>query len=169
MSCPGIAANRSCLEQALDLLDRLDDDQYARRRGDWAPVGAQYRHVVEHYLCLLEGVPDRRIDYDARRRDVTLEVSRQHAIEVTRDLHGRLAVLDGLPEAEPLEVQTRTVTDRAEPEWAGSTLGREIQFLVSHTIHHFALIRLLLAPDGLQLPAEFGVAPSTLAHADVRG
>jgi len=169
MSCPSIAANRSCLEQALDLLDRLDDDQYARRRGEWAPVGAQYRHVVEHYQCLLEGITVGRIDYDARRRDVAIEVSRQRAIEITRDIHQLLVALDGSPEGEPLLIQTRTIADRAEPEWAGSTLGRELQFLVSHTVHHFALIRLLLAPDGVILPTEFGVAPSTLAYASGRG
>ena len=44
---------------------------------------------------------------------------------------------------------------------------RELQFLVSHTIHHYALIGVLLAAEGfdvsLEFP-EFGVAPSTLTH-----
>ncbi|MBM4187475.1 MAG: hypothetical protein FJ206_09205 [Gemmatimonadetes bacterium] len=48
--------------------------------------------------------------------------------------------------------------------WSRSTLGRELQFLVSHSVHHFALIKLLLANDGPVLPREFGVAPSTLSH-----
>jgi hypothetical protein len=162
------AANLACLEQALELLDRMTDEQYARRRGDWAPVGAQYRHVVEHYLCLLDGLPSRRIDYDARRRDVSIELSRETARALTVDLDRRLATLDGLLGSIPVQVQIRTCPDAAGPEWEGSTLGRELQFLVSHTVHHFALIKLLLAPDGLDLPPEFGLAPSTIAHERAR-
>ena len=50
-----IAANLHCLDQAIALLERLDDDQYSRRRGEWSAVGAHYRHLLEHYQCLLEG------------------------------------------------------------------------------------------------------------------
>jgi len=157
-------ATRACLEQAVDLLDRLDDDQYARRRGEWAPVGAQFRHVVEHYQCLLEGIPRGRIDYDARRRDLAIERSRLTARDLTRELDRGLGELDQLSGAMALSVQTRTTADASEPEWELSSLGRELQFLVSHTVHHFALIKLLLAADGIDLPSDFGRAPSTLAH-----
>jgi hypothetical protein len=164
MSRSNAAASRACLAQGLDLLDSLDDEQYARRRGEWSPIGAHYRHLIEHYQCLLEGLESGKVDYDARRRDVPLEVSRTHAQEVTRALHRRLGTIDGLAPGHPLQIQTRTSVDAAGPEWTSSTLGRELQFLVSHTVHHFALIKLLLAPDGIELPAEFGTAPSTVAH-----
>jgi hypothetical protein len=39
-----------------------------------------------------------------------------------------------------------------------------LQFLCSHTVHHFALIKLLLDGTGVDLAPEFGVAPSTLAY-----
>jgi hypothetical protein len=45
-----------------------------------------------------------------------------------------------------------------------STVGRELAFVASHAIHHFAM----LAPHGralgIDLPADFGKAPSTVAH-----
>ena len=50
------------------------------------------------------------------------------------------------------------------PDWRPSSVGRELQFLVSHTVHHYALIRLLLEDHGIYAGEEFGVAPSTLAH-----
>ena len=159
-----LAACGSCLEQAIDLLDRLNDHQYASRRGDWSPVGAQFRHIVEHYQCLLTGLPNGTVDYDARRRDPTLEISRSHARALTLALRAELAAAEPVPLSRRLAVQMRTNPDIDHPEWTDSTFGRELQFLVSHTVHHFALIKLLVAGDSLELPAEFGMAPSTLAH-----
>jgi hypothetical protein len=35
---------------------------------------------------------------------------------------------------------------------------------VSHTVHHYALVKLLLEDAGVDAGAEFGVAPSSLAY-----
>ena len=159
-----IEANTRCFAQGLKLLAALTDEQYAERRGDWSPVGAQYRHVVEHGQCLLAGVTNGRVDYDSRARDQNVEQSRLKAIEATTELIRRLAELGGWPENHPLSVQMRCNPDSPEGCWAESTLGRELQFLVSHTIHHFALIKLLLANQPIRLEGGFGTAPSTLSH-----
>ena len=45
-----------------------------------------------------------------------------------------------------------------------STVRRELIFLVSHTVHHYALIAVMLRHQAVGLPADFGVAPSTLRH-----
>jgi hypothetical protein len=52
-----------------------------------------------------------------------------------------------------------------------SNLAREVMFCVGHAIHHYALLKLLCAGEGVNLPYEFGVAPSTLKHleADTAG
>ncbi len=165
---PSLDASRSYLDQALDLLDRLDDRQYADRRGDWSPVGAQFRHVIEHYQCLIEGLPAGRVDYDDRRRDATIELSRARARQVTIELQAQLRVLGSFPPSHRIAVQITSTDASDRPEWSESTLGRELQFLVSHTVHHFALIKLLLQPEGIAFPVDFGVAPSTVAHARAR-
>ncbi len=51
-----------------------------------------------------------------------------------------------------------------EVEAVRSNLAREVVFCVGHAIHHYAILRLLCAGAGVQLPYEFGVAPSTLKH-----
>ncbi|MEK6687797.1 MAG: hypothetical protein AABZ01_04975, partial [Gemmatimonadota bacterium] len=45
-----------------------------------------------------------------------------------------------------------------------SSLGRELLFLLSHTVHHFAVIRLLLQRQGTDSDPRLGVAPSTEAY-----
>src|SRR5262245_51244700 len=49
-------------------------------------------------------------------------------------------------------------------DWSISSLKRELQFLLSHTTHHYALIALALRSRGFEPGSEFGVAPSTLRH-----
>ena len=159
-----VRANRRYLTQGLALLDRLND-QYASRRGGRSLVGAQYRHVLEHYQCLIEGIAEERVDYDARRRDKSIEESRARAREATDSLIDAVGGLEGLSPDLPLLVQMQCDPDRGEPGWTRSTLGRELQFLVSHAVHHFALIKLLVAQDGIDLDPAFGIAPSTLSHA----
>ena len=45
---------------------------------------------------------------------------------------------------------------------AASTLSRELQFLVSHTVHHDALIAAAARALGVATEPDFGIAPSTL-------
>jgi uncharacterized damage-inducible protein DinB len=41
---------------------------------------------------------------------------------------------------------------------------RELAFVISHTIHHNALIRVMVKLLGADIPSDFGYAPSTIAH-----
>lgn len=166
MSAPRlpVEGNRQLLRQGVALLDQLDDERYTESRGAWASVGAQYRHVLEHYRCFFAGLGGRRVDYDARARDIAIEASRQEARRATLEL---LHALEGLLEApdEALSVHMDSGGgDEGPPDWRPSSVGRELQFLCSHTVHHYALLKLLLDGSGAVLGSEFGVAPSTLAH-----
>jgi uncharacterized damage-inducible protein DinB len=48
--------------------------------------------------------------------------------------------------------------------WTATTFGRELQYLLSHTVHHFALIGVMLRLLGVDPGSDFGVAPSTLRY-----
>lgn len=155
--------NRVLLSQGADLLGRLTDSEYASPVRGWAPVGAQYRHVLDHYLAFFRGLPDGRIDYDARVRDELLERSCQAALDATRECAAALATLEGARD-KTLLVQTDSGQGPDHPDWRPSSIGRELQFLCSHTVHHFALIKLLLEGTDIELSPDFGTAPSTLSH-----
>jgi hypothetical protein len=45
-----------------------------------------------------------------------------------------------------------------------SSISRELQFLSSHAVHHFALIAMTLRAEGVPMDPDFGMAPSTLRH-----
>jgi uncharacterized damage-inducible protein DinB len=159
-----LAANLALLEQGLDLIERLSDGAYAGLADGPKPVGPHFRHVLEHYSCFLDGAAARRVDYDARPREAALETSRAAARRRIAELVGGLTALAGADLEAAAEVRLECGVGGDGDQWSRSTLRRELQFLVSHTVHHYALIGLLLERHGVAPEAEFGVAPSTLKH-----
>jgi hypothetical protein len=159
-----VAANLALLEQGHDLLGRLPESVFAGGAAGAQPVGPQFRHVIEHYSCFLAGLASGRVDYDARPREQALETDREAARRRIRDLADGLAALP----AEALEAEAEVrlecgIGDERE-QWSRSTMRRELHFLLSHTVHHYAIIGLQLARHGIDPGSEFGVAPSTLKH-----
>lgn len=51
-----------------------------------------------------------------------------------------------------------------DTDWSFTSVGRELRFLLSHTVHHCALIAILLSLRGGEVPNGFGIAPSTERH-----
>ena len=165
LSLGSVRGNCRFLHQGLELLSRIPKEVYSRpSRAGWAPVGSQFRHVLDHYRSFLLGRSGGCIDYDARLRDRRIETDPAEAAAVMA------SILEGLEQI-PVHEADRHVTikmdsggDSGMPDWGGSTIGRELQFLASHTVHHYALIKLLLEDSGVSTSADFGVAPSSLAH-----
>ena len=59
---------------------------------------------------------------------------------------------------------TALVSSSLPPIETETTLGRELIFVLSHTIHHNSLIAVMAKTLGVVIPDRFGYAPSTLAH-----
>jgi uncharacterized damage-inducible protein DinB len=162
------AFNLAALDQGMELIRRLDDEAWTHDpRPFRGGVGAQFRHCLDFHHCLLEGLASGRIDYARRERDARVERERTFALVRFQAVRDRLAALDA--GTLDREVAVRAEDDAVDDEaaWSRSTVRRELQFLASHTIHHHALIVLLLRLQGSdaadRLP-QFGVAPSTLRH-----
>jgi hypothetical protein len=156
--------NLAALEQAMELLAGLDAGCYSHRVAACfnSTAGGHLRHVVEHYTSFLEGLGAEGVDYEARARDARIEVEPGYAVgrlEFIRDELNRLAG-GGLDRG--LRVRAETAGTSGETHWAESSVLRELEFLLSHTIHHFALIGVICGLLGQSLPKDFGMAPSTL-------
>lgn len=162
------AANLHLIAQGVDLLARIDPRVYtAPPPVPMGTIGGHFRHCLEFFERFLAGFEDGRVDYDARERDPRVEVDPLHA----RD---RLAAV-----AERLRALPESAADRAldavhdrdgdgssldEAPAGRSSVRRELDFLASHTTHHYALIGALMRLHGAEPGADFGVAASTLAH-----
>lgn len=165
-TCAVLAAdNVAYLEQALALVGRLRDEDYTRHAQPayGSGIGSHLRHCLDHYLNFFSGLAAGRIDYDARARDPRIEQQRSHALAVMKELLAQLQALAGQDGDRAIQVKM-DCGDQQDPNswWTGSTVRRELQFLISHTVHHYALIAMILRLQNLDPGAGFGVAPSTL-------
>ena len=169
-----IADNVELLSQGVALLRGVDADTYARSHQQVAlsGPGAHLRHLYDFYQRLLEGLDQGRVDYDARQRDARIEIDPDYAAgkleQLVADLHG-LAIA-GLDPTTPLRIKSDAEGSPAdEVPWTRSSLERELQAVLSHTVHHYALIAVALRLCGHDPGPEFGVAPSTLRYWQEQG
>lgn len=160
-----IENNILCLQQGLGLLQAINDDVYTHTAPPiyTSGIGDHYRHCLEHYTCFLDGFEQRAIDYDARKRDREIASNRAYAIQATRNIMARLETLVGEGASFKVKMDCRLDAE-AGAVWTNSTSERDLQYLQAHTIHHFALIAMIVRLQGHEPGEAFGVAPSTLTY-----
>ncbi len=153
------------LKEGLDFLQDLTDADYVATQPPvyTSGVGEHLRHILEHYICFLHGVPGGRIDYDARSRDTRISSDRDFAASTIREIIEGMRNLNSENAQVVVKMAGTKETDDGSP-WSESTVKRELQYLQAHTIHHYALIAFILRIQGIAPHEEFGVAPSTLRH-----
>lgn len=153
--------NRELLAQALGLV-LAHEGPDAPRFADHA--GPHLRHVIEHYETMLLRPLGEPLTYDRRARDRELERCPLRARARLLGLQQRLHSWTGATLATPVRVINR-IGGLGEFELATqSTLGRELVYLASHAVHHFALLSAYCQQHGFAVGRHFGKAPSTVAH-----
>lgn len=136
---------------------------YARPALGGGTIGAHLRHSLDHVRALAAGVAAGTVAYErGRRRGGIEEFDRDAGLEGLKAARAGLASLVDEPFTRPLVAALMFASD-SEPEPIPTTLGRELAFVLSHTIHHNALVGYLALGFGYQPPAAFGYAPATIA------
>jgi hypothetical protein len=148
---------REVLSQGEALLSALDDAAYTTRvpAAFNASVGGHYRHCLDHFRSVFDGLDAAEINYDDRKRDPGIEAIREVALTHTRQLlHASEGLGDWVLDY-PIHARSKVSCAADESPAALSTVAREIRFCM------------LNAP----VPEGFGVAPSTIKHrqAQLRG
>jgi hypothetical protein len=163
---PLIASAVQILHQGEQLLNAIDDDGYTRRLSAVfsSTVGGHYRHCLDHFQCLLEGIPQGEVNYDHRRRDARLEHHREFALAETRRLRQACENIPPLALELPINVLSKVSYAGESSPLSASSVGRELMYAVAHAIHHYALLAVMCGLLGVRLPFGFGIAPSTLQY-----
>jgi uncharacterized damage-inducible protein DinB len=164
-----IAPLVAVLDQLADLLDAMSDEQYRSKPRDVvsSSAGGHLRHCLDHIDALLSALEGGVIDYDQRQRGTEVETSRSAALAVLRRQQRQLHTVLAGSEDRPLRLSA-LVHPGLPPMEADTSVGRELIFVLSHTIHHNALIAVIALALGVSVPDRFGYAPSTLAHREKR-
>ena len=153
------------LSQLRALIDALTDEEYTRKPvgAVESSIGGHVRHNLDHVGALLRGLPIGRVCYDHRDRDTDVERDRLAARDAIRRLEAELFAFDWPAAPARVELEALVEPD-LPPALALTSVERELAFVVGHTIHHNALIRVMVKVLGRTVPADFGYAPSTIAR-----
>src|ERR1041384_630635 len=78
-----------------DLLRTLTNESYARKVPLVfnASIGGHYRHCLDHFTSLLNGLDADEVDYDHRKRDPRLETQPEFARAITAGMRRTLEQL----------------------------------------------------------------------------
>ena len=155
------------LDQIVRVIRDLGDETYTvQPSGPFeANIAGHVRHSLDHVQALLNGIEGSTVRYDARRRGTDVETNRSAALAAIEGISQTLNTLEPQRWDQPLEVHVMLTGDAGGGESkVASTLGRELAFVLSHTIHHNAMIGAMAKALGADVPQWFGYAPSTIAH-----
>jgi hypothetical protein len=148
-------------------IDRLDDARYAapapgRTSGG---IGGHVRHCLDHVSALLSATRTGLCAYDRRRRNTEVESSREAGMARITEVASELVCFDPTLLDDPILVESQL--EPAGPMiLTRSTVSRELVFVISHTIHHNAIIGQVLTAQGITLEPRYGMAPSTPVDGD---
>ncbi len=127
-------------------------------------IGKHMRHIIEFYQALfsvLQNPHNTGLCYDERQRDMRLEVSKEAALEELNTIREFILTLP----MDDINIQLSSIIDTDKPMFTmNTTFQRELFYLLDHTIHHMALIKMLAEKLGVTLNQGFGLAQSTKAH-----
>ena len=165
---PAVPAAVDALRQQLrslrDLVAGLAGEVYeATPSPASGSIGQHVRHCVDHGTALVAAASRIEFSYDSRIRGTRVEIDPAAAVIEIDRLCLQLDEYDARSLDRPLWLRTLTHVDGPQLRVA-TTMGREVAFVLQHTVHHAALIAVLLDAQGLAVPPRFGYAPSTPAR-----
>lgn len=149
------------LKLLVELVQNMSDEEFSKpiSENHQSSIGQHARHIIEFVECLIPIQPNEILSYDDRKRDITLESSRKLMIQKVDSI---------LPD---LQSKNDNFSFRVKYYLGGddycimeSNYSREALFVLDHTIHHLAIMKLAIhfSFPNLYVPDELGFTASTI-------
>jgi uncharacterized damage-inducible protein DinB len=156
-ACTGI------LDQLHDLLKQLEEQDFKLpvKTLSGSTIGQHMRHTLEFFICLEQGLLSGVINYDKRNHDKLIETDKELALATISRV---ASFIKSQKSDQSLILEVGYDVGKDDPVTLTTSYHRELVYNIEHAVHHMALIKIgvnEMAPY-VSLPAEFGVAASTL-------
>ena len=153
------------LEEIKSLLHQLSQEAYISPREilSKATLGQHFRHILEFYTCLENGLITGKVCYDERERNGLIEADLPYGINSIKKI---IYFLSSINEDCSLKMKANYSSVSKEPTLIQTSLYRELAYALDHTVHHLAIVKIALLheKDGVKVDSNFGVAPSTIRY-----
>ncbi len=158
-----LEVNKSKLDSLVSFLNQIPNTDYCKPLTvfNGSSVGEHTRHIVEFYQCLITQSADGVVCYDLRERNQLLQ---REAAAASAALQRVIVEIEKLDLEQQLVLEVNPHEEESDNQQIETNLHRELHYVLDHTIHHMALITVGVrsAFPNITLPADFGVAPSTI-------
>ena len=156
-----LVALHDIMVQLSNAINHLSDEEYGHPSNllSGASIGQHSGHIIGFFQVLDQGYGNGIVNYDLYTRDTVIENNRETARQLIQQYTTKCQKPD---KALVVEIIT---TGNCELEYLGSSYYRELGYLLEHSIHHMAFIRIaMMEISTAKLPEEFGFAPVTTLH-----
>lgn len=157
-----IKGNVEGLDQGIALLTAMTNEQYCMRAQPYitSSIGEHLRHILDLYYALNENIAV--IDYDVRRRGSLVESCRMTGLSELQQIKTWLLSLQPEVMNKAVLMSTEVSVIDTQVVQVETTLIRELIFVSTHAIHHYALMDASAKLCEVETPENMGLAPATL-------
>ncbi len=127
-------------------------------------IGRHFRHVYDHFYAVFDGVKSGVVDYNYRRRDALVERDIALSIEAADAIVNQCWELGEQSLPSHIDVVSEVDCHQEKNYAFSSNIERELLYLINHSVHHLAYVKLLLKGENIELPESIGLAPSTASY-----
>jgi uncharacterized damage-inducible protein DinB len=161
-----VEENLSHLANGIDILSLVSSEHYIfaeSSSSSWmSGIGKHFRHLIDFYDRFVYQFPN--VNYDLRERNVEIETNKDAAKERIVQIKNLLLTFKQKDIDEEIVLFQGDIPMNENNFKVKSNLGRELRYLVEHTVHHYAIIAMFLKKFGYSVPIDFGLARSTLEY-----
>ncbi len=131
-------AVKTVFVQLTATLDNLQQQEYVQPSTSLSnnTIGQHVRHIIELFQCLELGYESGIVNYENRKRDITIETDKELAKSILLSLHPELE-----KENKELVLEANYDDNDTSPLRIATNYYRVIAYNLEHTILHMALIR----------------------------
>ena len=161
-----LASTLTLFEQMETVINQCHQDSFTQPIDllSKATIGQHFRHIIEFYQELLNGIPSGIVNYENRKRQILIESSPQYALT---EIQGVINQIKALDFTSSLFLHARFSPNPNEESTVMLTsVSRELMYAFDHCIHHLAIINIGLQMEFpyIEIPENLGVAPSTIRY-----
>jgi hypothetical protein len=149
------------LLRGVTLLNTITDKQYNDKSVApyYSSIGGHMRHILDIFDCIFEGLPNKKIDLAARKRNASVEEYTLNGLIYFETILDKLKSLRYSDFNDIVEVKDDLGLGVVVVNY---TVAAALAQAHSHATHHFASIGYIISQLGIELPDEdFGFNPTT--------
>ncbi|MBA4144155.1 MAG: hypothetical protein DI538_02590 [Azospira oryzae] len=153
------------LNQLEDVVHQLKAEDFCKPSSalSSATVGQHLRHTLEFFICLESGFKKGVVNYDKRQHDKWIEQDKFIALATIQRIRDFIVNQN---EDQYLKLEVGYDRDSENCITIETNYFRELTYNIEHAVHHMAIMKIGVREIAsyINLPADFGIAVSTLRH-----